>query len=143
MKNCVWTRLAVIAVLLAPTPLAAEHDLKSYLDGYFGGNAINFGYGTGVSSGSPRVELAIQYCRNGAFFSQGRSCRPNVYASGHQCSRLSDTGQWRIVTQGKRAQLQWVTRNGNQGSVELRVRRDGVVVDPNGNPFVRVAPAQC
>lgn len=131
-----------VALTFCAHPSNAQ-DLQNYLSKYFTGNAIQFGYGSGISSNSPRVELTIQYCASGIFYSAGRSCRPNIIARGYQCSRLQDSGRWQIVAQGRRAALQWVSNQGNRGGTALMVRRDGVVVDPRGNPFKRIGRAQC
>ena len=66
-----------------------------------------------------------------------------VIARGFQCTQLQDAGKWQLVVQGKQAALQWMSNNSGPGSVMLGVRNDGVVVDPRGNPFNRLGPAQC
>ncbi len=136
-------RGAVIVALVVVAGSPAAQDLQRSLTQYFAGNAIQFGFGSGVSSSSPRVELLIHYCASGKFFSTGRSCRPNIIARGHQCTPLRDAGRWQIVTRGGHGALQWVSNNGNSGATALVVRGDGVVVDPRGNPFNRVGRAQC
>ena len=134
---------AVLGVAVMSPRVAAAQELQTYLENYFAGAAIAYGSGAGVSSSRPRIEVTVQYCASGAFYSSGRSCRPNLYASGYQCTPFEDAGRWRIVTQGQAAELQWLTRAGQPGSLPIGVRQDGTVVDQQGNPFVRVAPAQC
>lgn len=141
IKN-LW-HAALVAVLAFSAQPSIAQDLQKYLTQYFRGSMISFAYGTGVSSNLPRVELVIHYCASGAFFSAGRSCRPNVIARGFQCTQLQDAGKWQLVVQGKQAALQWMSNSGGPGSVMLGVRNDGVVVDPRGNPFNRLGPAQC
>ena len=133
----------VVLALLFQSSTAFAQDLQTYLNQYFTGNVIQFGFGSGVSSSLPRVELVIHYCPSGIFYSSGRSCRPNVIARGHQCTPLQDAGRWQIVAQGNQAALQWMSNSGNRGGTALRVRGDGVVVDPRGNPFNRIGRAQC
>ncbi|WP_108651272.1 hypothetical protein [Dongshaea marina] len=118
-------------------------DLKSYLNQYFSGSAIQFGYGSGTSSNNPRVELEVHYCASGLYYSGGRSCRPNIIAKGYQCTPVQDMGRWQIATQGNQAALQWSSNSSGPGAVMLHLRNDGVVVDPRGNPFVRIGRAQC
>lgn len=137
------SRAALAGVLALSVHSAAAQNLQKYLTDYFKGHAIQFGYGTGVSSNLPRVELLIQYCASGMYLSTGRSCRPNLIARGFQCTPIQDAGRWQIVTQGNRGALQWVSNGGAPGGIALAVRPDGMVVDPQGNPFNRVGRAQC
>ena len=135
---------AVLAGVIAFCGHAASaQDLQKYLTDYFKGNAVQFGYGTGVSSNLPRVDLVIHYCASGMYLSAGQSCRPNLIARGYQCTPMRDAGRWQIVTQGNRAVLQWASNSSGPGGIALAVRPDGVVVDPQGNPFSRVGQAQC
>ena len=135
---------AVLFVLMAVPPHGVvAQDLQRYLQSYFAGNLIQYSYGAGVSSSRPRVELAVHYCPSGQYFSSGRSCRPNIVAKGFQCSGFRDAGRWRIVAQGRQAMLQWTSSSSGPGGIALRVRNDGVVIDPQGNPFVRVGRALC
>ena len=134
--------VAVALMILLASPTAAQNQ-QSYIQNYFAGKAIQFAYGSGVSSNLPRVELLIHYCASGTFFSWGRSCRPNIIAKGYQCTNLRDAGRWQVVPQGERAVLQWLSQNGGRGSAMILVRTDGVVVDTRGNPFHRIGQAQC
>jgi hypothetical protein len=136
-------RVGTIAAIMLFAGSVAAQDLQRNLTQYFAGSAIQFGFGSGISSNSPRIELVIQYCASGVFYSAGRSCRPNLIARGHQCTPMQDARKWRIVAQGNQAALQWASNSGNTGGTALHVRGDGVVVDPRGNPFVRVGRAQC
>ena len=136
-------RVALAGMLIFWAEPSGAQDVQRYLTRYFTGNAIQFGFGSGVSSNSPRIELLIHDCASGVFHSAGRSCRPNIIARGHQCTPLRDSGQWQIVTQRGQGGLQWVSNGGNSGGTVLVVRGDGVVVDPRGNPFNRVGRAQC
>lgn len=122
---------------------ADAQNMRNYLNKYFKGSAIQFAFGAGVSSSRPRVELFVQYCASGIFYSNGRSCRPNVVAQGYQCTPIKDSGGWNIVVQGRQAMLSWRSHSGRSGGVALRVRRDGIVVDPQGNAFKRVGRARC
>ena len=136
-------RLAAIVTAILFAGSTHAQDLRRNLMQYFSGSAIQFGFGSGISSNSPRIELLIQYCASGTFYSAGRSCRPNIIAKGYQCTPMRDSGRWQIVARGNQAALQWASNSGNTGGTALLVRGDGVVVDPRGNPFVRVGQAQC
>ncbi|MEZ5524984.1 MAG: hypothetical protein R3E62_08530 [Pseudomonadales bacterium] len=133
----------VLLSLFCAIPAGAAPDLKQYLDQYFSGAAIQYGYGSGTSSSNPRVELTIHYCASGLYFSSGQSCRPNLYASGYQCTGLEDAGQWRVATQGGQAVMQWLSNQSGPGGLAIQTRSDGMVVDARGNPFYRVGPASC
>ena len=134
--------LLVASLLLSAIPVSAQN-LEQYLSQYFTGQSISFGYGGGTSSNNPRVELVIQYCGGGIYYSTGRSCRPNIIAKGYQCNNLQDSGRWRIAARGGQAEIQWRSNNGTPGTVAIRVRGDGIVVDPRGNPFNRIGIARC
>lgn len=133
----------VLFLLLCSAPVSAATDLKQYLNQYFSGSAIQFGYGSGTSSNNPRVELTIHYCTSGMYFSSGQSCRPNLIASGYQCSNVQDAGQWQITVQGEQAIVQWLSNSSGPGNLAVWVRGDGMVVDGRGNPFYKVGSAQC
>ncbi len=130
----------LLLTLCVSPPLLAE---SGALQRYFAGSMVHFGYGSGISSNNPRVEMAIHYCASGTFYSSGRSCRPNLIAKGYQCSQFQDYGQWQVVEQNGQAMLQWYSANSGPGGVALQVRGNGTVTDPRGNPFVRVGAAQC
>lgn len=142
--SAIHSRFVFLAVVfcLFSSPADAQK-LRNYLMKYFRGNAIQFGFGPGTSSNRPRVQLLVQYCASGIFYSTGKSCRPNVVARGYQCTPLNDSGGWNILVQGGQAMLRWRSNSGRSGGLPLRVRRDGVVVDPQGNPFKRVGRAKC
>jgi outer membrane lipoprotein-sorting protein len=131
-------------VLLMFAPAVSEaQDIKSYLENLFTGYAYQFGYGSGTSSSNPRVELVIHYCASKTYFSHGQSCRPNLYASGYQCSNIQDSGVWQIDVQNGQGVIQWMSNTSGPGSLMLFIRNDGSVVDQQGNPFQRVGIAQC
>lgn len=138
-----FRRAALAGALALATLPAAAQDLQAYLHRYFAGAAIRFGYGGGTSSNNPRVELVIHYCASGAYYSSGRSCRPNIVAKGYQCTPVQDAGRWQVAAQGGRAALRWVSNGGAPGAIAVLVGRDGIVTDPRGNRFNRVGPARC
>lgn len=121
----------------------AGEDSRGYLQQYFTGSVIQFGYGSGTSSNRPRVELTIHYCSNGAYYSRGQSCRPNIIAKGYQCTNIQDSGQWQVSTQASQTVLQWLSNANGPGSLMVYIRGDGKVVDAQGNPFDRIGQAQC
>ena len=135
--------LATLAIVFFSSFASAAPDLKQYLDQYLRGYAIQFGYGAGTSSNNPRVELTIHYCASGVYYSSGQSCRPNLYASGYQCTSLRDAGQWQVAVQGGQGAVQWRSNSNGPGYLAVMVRGDGVVVDGRGNPFYQVGPAGC
>lgn len=138
----VLIRFANAMLFIAVASVAAANPNQS-LQYYFSGSAIQFGYGSGTSSNNPRVELTIHYCSSGLYYSSGRSCRPNLIASGYQCTPMQDAGRWLLNLQGGQALLQWNSNSGGSGSMPIYVRADGAVVDQRGNPFVRVGQAGC
>ena len=71
------------------------------------------------------------------------SCRPNLIATGYQCTPVQDAGRWQLAIQGGQAALQWMSNSNGPGSVAVILRGNGMVVDPRGNPFYRVGSAQC
>ena len=136
----VLIRFILVFILLCfPALSASATDLQQY----FRGSAIQFGYGAGTSSNNPRVELTIHYCSNGFYYSSGQSCRPNLIATGYQCSGMQDAGQWQLAMQNGQAMMQWNSNSSGSGSLPIFLRADGSVVDQRGNPFYRVGPAQC
>lgn len=136
-------RYFALLLLLHALPATATTNLNQYLHQYFSGSAIQFGYGSGTSSNNPRVELTIHYCGSGVYFSSGQSCRPNLIASGYQCTNVQDVGQWQISAQRDQGTMQWLSNTSGPGSLVVWVRSDGMVVDGRGNPFHRVGAAQC
>jgi len=88
--------LAVLVILFYSSVNASAADLRQSLQGYFNGSAVQFGYGSGTSSNNPRVELTIHYCSSGFYYSSGQSCRPNLIASGYQCTSVQDAGVGRL-----------------------------------------------
>ncbi|MCW8880261.1 MAG: hypothetical protein OQJ89_09390 [Kangiellaceae bacterium] len=134
--------LLFVSLFLVTQPISSA-DQQKYLEQFFTGSAVRFGYGSGISSNSPRVELTIHYCPSGAYFSSGQSCRPNIIAKGYQCSSIQDMGQWKIVSQSNVSFIQWYSQNSGPGSLQVFIRNNGSVVDSQGNPFVRIGTAQC
>lgn len=135
--------MAILVIPIFPTFVMASPDIKQSLDRYFRGSAIQFGYGSGTSSSNPRVELTIHYCASGFYYSSGQSCRPNLIATGYQCSPVQDAGRWQLADQGGQTVLQWMSNSDGPGGITVILRGDGMVVDPRGNPFYRVGAAQC
>jgi len=101
--------LAVLVILFYSSVNASAADLRQSLQGYFNGSAVQFGYGSGTSSNNPRVELTIHYCSSGFYYSSGQSCRPNLIASGYQCTSVQDAGRWQVEVQGGQAAIQWTS----------------------------------
>jgi len=96
--------LVVLAILFYSPMNISAADLGQSLQRYFNGSAIQFGYGSGTSSNNPRVELTIHYCSSGFYYSSGQSCRPNLIATGYQCTAVQDAGRWQLAVQaGKRS----------------------------------------
>ena len=141
MKHTLFA-IKLLFLLSFSTTCLAE-DLQDYLNKYFKGSAIQYGYGSGISSNSPRVELFIHYCASGKFFSSGKTCRPNIIAKGYQCSQLQDAGQWQIAVQSGNAFIQWMSYNNGPGSLPIFISNNGLVVDAKGNSFTRTGNAQC
>lgn len=133
----------VMTMFFCATTSASAADLKQSLQYYFSGSAIQFGYGGGTSSNNPRVELTIHYCPSGLYYSSGQSCRPNLIASGYQCTPMQDAGRWQLVVQGGQALMQWRSNSSGPGSLPIFFSANGAVVDQRGNPFYRVGAAQC
>ena len=136
------TVLLFASFFLVALPISSVEQ-QNYLKQFFTGAAVQFGYGSGISSNSPRVELTIHYCSSGTYFSSGRSCRPNIIAKGYQCSSIQDSGQWKIVSQSNVSFMQWYSNSSGPGSLQLFIRQGGSIVDSQGNPFVRIGTAQC
>lgn len=133
LRTIISTLLGLMLLLLTTEVLAAE--LHRYLAGY----SYQYTYGSGVSSSRPRVTLFVQYCPDGRYYSSGQSCRPNLYASGYQCSSVEDQGQWRADG----SWVAWRSISGEQGQLQLMLQPNGSVTDLNGNPLVRLGPARC
>jgi hypothetical protein len=135
--------LVFISVILFYAVPTATADIRTYMDRYFTGMALQYGFGSGTSSNNPRVEAVTHYCASGYYYSIGRSCRPNIIAKGYQCSPYEDAGRWQLSYQGNQAILQWTSNSYGPGSFAIYTRNDGVVVDPRGNAFTYVSQANC
>ncbi|WP_210398035.1 hypothetical protein [Motiliproteus sediminis] len=137
LRSSISPLLALALLLPAREALAtpASNELHRLLSGY----SYQYSYGTGVSSSRPRITLFVHYCHDGRYFSAGQSCRPNLYASGYQCTSLQDQGQWQAAAD----RVDWRSSSGNQGSLALIRQPNGSLADNNGNPLVRLGPASC
>jgi len=135
--------IATLAFLFFLPVSTSAAGLSQSLQQYFSGSAFQFGYGSGTSTNNPRVELTIHYCASGVYYSSGQSCRPNLIASGYQCTPMQDGGRWQLAVQGGQAALRWHSNISGSGALAIFVRADGAVVDQRGNPFYRAGAAQC
>jgi len=128
--------------LLAVSP-AAGQDLQGYLNKFFGGGAMRYGYGDGNSSSSPRVDVEIHYCASGRYISGGQSCVANGGTRSYRCSGVRDSGDWQVAILDGRAVMQLVSAQSGTREVELMVDANGVVMDAAGNAFYRISKAAC
>ena len=92
--------ITTLAFLFFSQESTSAADLSQSLQQYFSGSAVQFGYGSGTSSNNPRVELTIHYCASGFYHSSGQSCRPNLIASGYQCTPMQDAGRGALAVGG-------------------------------------------
>ncbi|WP_028864047.1 hypothetical protein [Psychromonas aquimarina] len=133
--------ITAMTLLYASSSTAA--DLRAYVNQYFQGKALEYGFGSGTSSNNPRVVAVTHYCTSGYYYSIGQSCRPNIIARGYQCSPYRDDGNWSLKVQGQQATLFWTSTTYGPGNFPIYVRNDGVFVDPRGNAFIYAGEAQC
>ena len=142
MTKFLQSCIGLICLFLS-TSISSNEEIQPYLTQFFSGYAYQFGYGSGISSNNPRVELVIHYCSSGYYYSFGQSCRPNLIAKGYQCTNIQDAGQWQVIVENGQGVMQWISNSSGPGSLPLYIRNDGSVADVRDNPFLRAGPAQC